>query len=594
MSDCTSPGASAGTKITKVTTTTNDYWVFVIVVFFVVFVPARQPSAVSVAAQQTQPPTQAQQRPVFRGGTHFVRVDAYPTGKDGKIVEGLEAEDFEILEDGKPQAIESFDFLKFDTFTPEAERRDPVSQRAGFDMAADPRYRLFVVYVDMALSRSAGAVAGNDDLPRIRQPLADFFDRIVGPQDLYGFLTSRNSVRDLVLGQKTSVTVEQVMDLWRAKIVDRDDADEALGFCQCAGPLKYSPRCDRVIETLKLRHRADASYHNLLDIVRQLGSLRQERKNFVLVTNLLPRWRPDPDLLNQRGAEGGAQSPRTGIVNGRVTSDNRDVVTSGGGDANACAQEFSRLAFMDFEPRYRELLDAARRENVAFYVITPGGLQAPVTVGGQRAMTRAYDDLKSLADETGGIAVTNTNDLNAAFRRIADDLAAYYLLGYYTSNTTFDGGLRKITVRLKSDRKAIRARREYRAPTEAEIAAMTSPPPAATRVETGPPVLVGEPVAYRVSRAQGAERAPLLEFVRTERIRVQWPVLAALDRREARLLDSAGKPLPIDIPVAEDAAAKTVSVEFALAPLSRGVYAIELTAGAGGKTEQRRLTFMMK
>jgi hypothetical protein len=35
----------------------------------------------------------------------------------------------------------------------------------------------------------------------------DFFERIVGPQDLYGFLTSRNSVKDLVLGQKTRVTV---------------------------------------------------------------------------------------------------------------------------------------------------------------------------------------------------------------------------------------------------------------------------------------------------------------------------------------------------------------------------------------------------
>ena len=62
-----------------------------------------------VAAQQQPPPlpeTAAQQRPVFRGGTHFVRVDAYPT-QDGRIVEGLEAEDFEILEDGKPQKIES-------------------------------------------------------------------------------------------------------------------------------------------------------------------------------------------------------------------------------------------------------------------------------------------------------------------------------------------------------------------------------------------------------------------------------------------------------------------------------------------------------
>src|SRR3954467_3268442 len=96
-----------------------------------------------------QPQTQAQQRPVFRGGTHFVRVDAYPT-QDGKIVEGLKPEDFEILEDGKPQAIESLDFIRFDTFTPEAERRDPASQREGFDLAGDPRYRLFVVYVDMA------------------------------------------------------------------------------------------------------------------------------------------------------------------------------------------------------------------------------------------------------------------------------------------------------------------------------------------------------------------------------------------------------------------------------------------------------------
>jgi VWFA-related protein len=606
MSDYTRDGARPDTKITKVTKTTNNYWVFVILVVFVIFVPERQPWRVTAQAPQAgQSPTQAQQRPVFRGGTHFVRVDAYPTTPDGKIVEGLKPEDFEILEDGKPQAIESFDFLKFDTFTPEAERRDPVSQRAGFDMAADPRYRLFVVYVDMALSTSAGAfssdvgttatgirpVTVSDDLPRIRQPLVDFFNRIVGPQDLYGFLTSRNSVKDLVLGQKTAATVEQVLDLWRAKAVDRDDADDALGFCSCGAAEKVPQICTNLMEALKLRHRADATYNNLQDIVRQLGSLRQERKNFVLLTNLLPRWRPDQSLLTTRGPV----SPRSGIVNGRVTGDDRNVYTNaGGGEANACAQEFSRLALMDFEPRYRELLDAARRENVSFYVITPGGLQAPPALGDQRAMRAAYDDLKSLAENTGGIAVTDTNDLNAAFRRIADDLAAYYLLGYYTTNTKFDGGLRKITVRLKTTRKAIRARSEYRAPTEAEIAAMASPAPAPTRVESGPPAVIGEPVAYRVTRAEGAQKVSPLEFARTDRIRVQWPVLAALDRREARLLDSAGKPLPVDIPVAEDAAGKTATVEFALAPLSRGVYSLELTAGAGGKTESRRVTFMMK
>ena len=185
-----------------------------------------------VAAQAPPPPptTQAQQRPVFRGGTHFVRVDAYPT-VDGKIVENLKPEDFEVLEDGKPQKIESFDFLKFDGFTPDVERKDPSSQRAGFDMAADPRYRVFVVYVDLAASTSPGAVVPNEDLPRIRQPLVNFLDRIMGNRDLFGFLTSRNSVKDLVFAQKTTVTVAAALDLWRAKVIDRDETDEAMDGC---------------------------------------------------------------------------------------------------------------------------------------------------------------------------------------------------------------------------------------------------------------------------------------------------------------------------------------------------------------------------
>jgi hypothetical protein len=167
------------------------------------------------------------------------------------------------------------------------------------------------------------------------------------------------------------------------------------------------------------------------------------------------------------------------------------------------------------------------------------------------------------------------------------------VLGYYTTNTRFDGGIRKITVRMKGSGHAIRARRQYRAPTQAEIAAIASRPAAPVRAETGPPVVVGEPIAYRVSRTQGAEKASLLEFVRADRLRVEWPVLAALDRREARLLDSGGKPLPIDLPVAEKDDG-TLVVELPLAPFGRGVYSIELTAGAGGKTERRRLTFMMK
>jgi VWFA-related protein len=651
--------------------------------------------AFSVTSAQPPPPPQplaAHQRPVFRGGTHFVRVDAYPV-QDGKIVEGLEAEDFEILEDGKPQKIDSFDFVRFDTFTPDASRRDPSSQREGFDMAADPRYRVFVIFSDLAFSTSSGPFVPNNDLIHIQQPLVNFLDRILGSQDLYGFMTSRNSVKDLVLARKSTVTNSQILDMWRSSIIDKDEADNLLQ-CRTGSEADFA--------AIKLRHRADATFSTLRDLVAQLGSLRQERKNIVLATNLLPRWRPDPALLERRGPT----LPRAGIANGRVGTSDR--TTPGVSDESYCAAEVQRLALMDFEPRFRELLQEARKENVTFYVVTPGGLQAPVTPGGMDAVRRSTDDLISLAHETDGIAIVNTNDLNAGMKRIADDLAAYYVLGYYTTNTKFDGGLRNIKVRLKANNQAVRARRQYRAPTEAEVAALSAgsaggpqgpapsvPSPVETalsvlerasrpfagyaaaagkqltvvaelsaksiemgkwkegadidvvastaegidvatgrgRLEpgtfattirltpasawparvavrlkgaTGPPVddwfvlgpasgtLAGDAVAYRAASRIALRPVATFEFARNERIRAEWPVLRPLDRREVRLLDRTGKPLPVDLPLSEDPATHAVVVEMSLSGLGRGDYLIELTAGASGVVEKHLLAIRIK
>jgi hypothetical protein len=78
-------------------------------------------------------------------------------------------------------------------------------------------------------------------------------------------------------------------------------------------------------------------------------------------------------------------------------------------------------------------------------------------------------------------------------KKIADVLSAYYFLGYYTTNTKFDGQVRKITVRTKSNGKSIRARLQYRAPTEAEIAALAlSSSPAGA---SGPAAPAGAPAA---------------------------------------------------------------------------------------------------
>jgi hypothetical protein len=388
--------------------------------------------------------------------------------------------------------------------------------------------------------------------------------------------------------------------------------------------------------------------------------------------------------------------PRAGITQGRVGVGDRNH--PGATNETFCTSEFQRLANMDFDQRFRMLLETARRDNVSFYNITPAGLQATVSVADANAVREATDSLVSLANDTDGIAVVNTNDLGAGMKRIADDLAAYYVLGYYTTNTRFDGRVRNIKVRLKPSGRTIRARRQYRAPTEAEIAALagTAAIPSAretalavlerasrpfaiytavkgnvltviselsaasiqsgrwkegatvqismfasdgsevarpqvaiepgqyavqtditlggnmparitvrltgsggavedwVKIEDVPGKLVGDAVAYRSGPRHAERPVAGFEFARNERIRLRWPALATLDRREVKLLDRHGKVLPVELPVSDDAVDRAIGLEMSLSGLPRADYLFELTAGAGSVTERRLVAIRIK
>jgi hypothetical protein len=106
--------------------------------------------------------------------------------------------------------------------------------------------------------------------------------------------------------------------------------------------------------------------------------------------------------------------------------------------------------------------------------------------------------------------------------------------------------------------------------------------------------LVADPIAYRSSSRVAPRPVAAFEFARNERIRVEWPVLAALDRREVRLLDRTGKALPVELPLAEDPEKKQLVLEMSLSGIGRGDYLIELTAGAGSTTEKLLLAIRIR
>ena len=153
--------------------------------------------------------------------------------------------------------------------------------------------------------------------------------------------------------------------------------------------------------------------------------------------------------------------------------------------------------------------------------------------------------LRTLAEATDGLAVVNTNDLAGGARRIVNDLSTYYLLGYQSTNTKLDGRWRVITVRVKTPGVQVRARKGYRALTEAEVALLRSGD-AAGRA-TGTPAAAGQ--GWRVTGAAAVSRLiePLAGLDRALRLAVacglENRVLArahpALDRVGSRRRDPA-------------------------------------------------------
>jgi hypothetical protein len=172
-----------------------------------------------------------------------------------------------------------------------------------------------------------------------------------------------------------------------------------------------------------------------------------------------------------------------------------------------CTAELLRAAHLDDTRRLRDLITEANRHNVTFYPINPGGLavfdeplstrtsanpnagpgQTPITQDHAR-LTNRIQNLRTLAENTDGLAVVDTNDLSTGLRKVVNDVSAYYLLGYYSTNTKLDGAYHRIQVKMKRPGVAVKARRGYFAPNEAAVAAAKPTPASIAAAAAAAPV----------------------------------------------------------------------------------------------------------
>lgn len=409
------------------------------------------------AAPATDPEVSAQ-TPTFRGGINFVRVDVIVSDRNARPVTDLTQADFEVLEDGKAQAIEQFRLIKVDgNLAPTESAPRQIRNRADEETEAlRDDVRVFAFLLDDYHVRRSNSIS-------VQEPLIRFIQTQLRPNDLVTIMMPLTPVSDLSFTRDHQSIINAIQRFEGRKFDYR--------------PMnQYEQQYARYPTETVERIRNDVVMGALRGLAVRLGSLREGRKSVIFVSEGLTAMLP-PQM---RRAD--ASQPENPIQS-RMAAAGQDS------SSQITAEWFGQS---DVFSRMREVIDLANRNNASIYSLDPRGL-APFEydlgdVGGgtlsfatdRRAMQMTQDTLRSLSEETDGRAIVNRNSLGDGLAQIIRDSSYYYLIGYSTQAAT-DGKFHKISVNVKRRGLDVRARRGYFAATLADTVRAAAPAPTFAR-----------------------------------------------------------------------------------------------------------------
>lgn len=347
--------------------------------------------------------------------------------KSGEIVHGLTEKDFSIEEDGKPQQISSFDFEDVDKAAVLNEKtvsgKSPNGLFRPKSGVASPddlhNRRLIVLFFDNTTMQPA-------DLVRAQDAARNYIDHQMQPADLVAVVSLGNA---LTLNQDFTADKHLLLNA-----VNGYSSAEESGY-----DLGATSTTNQVEDATAFT--ADESEFNDINTDRELFAIEEIAKSL--------------SYINEKKSllyfSGGIQ--RNGI-------ENQASLTSA--------------------------VNAAVRGNLSIYSVDTRGLQAisplgDATAGSLRginayngvAVQNNFDTnfntqevMASLSDDTGGKALFDSNDFSSAFKRIQEDTSAYYVLGFFSTDTRRDGRYRNLTIKVDRGGVKLEYRPGYYAPAD--------------------------------------------------------------------------------------------------------------------------------
>ena len=366
--------------------------------------------------QQQQPPAQQSDEDVVRIDSALMQAGVTVLDRQGRFVEGLKAEQFEVLVDGKPQSVSFFEQVA--AGSPE--------ERAKLALAGDARARAASRPGAEPQARGRAVIFFLDDLhmppesvTRARKLIEHFVDKEMGEDDMAAVASASGQLGFL-------------QQLTNNRDVLRAAAARLKPWPQAGSDGQQPPMNEYVAKAIDVEYDRDA-----IDVYVQ-----------VLLKENVPR----------RTAEAMVKTRARTILE-RANTYTRNTLRSLDSMVRAVSPMPGRkLAFFlsdgfllsrnesDIADAMRDITDAAVRAGVVLYTLDTRGLatdsyldasgSSPVDGTGRIArveggvMTASQEALHVIAEQTGGRAILNTNAQAAVLTRTVNETAAYYLLAW--------------------------------------------------------------------------------------------------------------------------------------------------------------------
>jgi VWFA-related protein len=335
-----------------------------------------------------------------------VSFDVIVTGPDGNHVRGLTKGDFELFENGARQEITNLSEIRVE---PETVETDP------------PSPRRIVVFVD-ALS--------TDTLARKRActAVAAFLGRELRPDD---------EAMVVIWNRTLAITVPPTNNF---KLLEK-------GLAKAAAEVSAG----RLASLLRER---GGGREGMVRARMHRNMMRQELAATATAVNGV--------LARLAGSEG--RKALILITESFSTSPGRDLADPEAGSELDDPDDIRAASVVE------QVARNANAAGVTVYAMHARGLESGISVEEtsaaaasqrvQRGVSNSIEGLSILAERTGGLAVTNSNDFRRGLDRVARDLSSYYSLGYRVRSQHVDRE-RNISIRARDNRLTVRARRTF-------------------------------------------------------------------------------------------------------------------------------------